>query len=198
MHNLLVRQPATLGALHNIVSLPMVVTPRASLTQSLHAHRHSDVTSFLPLSHLHAQIRKVLLTGCDYLGPQLGSACSHFGCLQVLAHKPLPPRPLSLLELVLSPKHVAVGRGVVAAVSDVRVRVRSARLQTPATEAAPAAVAGQREAAVEVEECGAALRAFKCQQRVDDVSPGMVDLRQQQRRQQQQQHPNKRSSSGAR
>ena len=89
------------------------------------------------------------------------------------------------MELVLSPKHVAVGRGVVAAVGNVSVRVRSARLQTPATEAALAAVAGQREAAVEVEECGAALRALECQQRVHDVSPGVVDLqarRQQQRR----------------
>ncbi len=73
-----------------------------------------------------------------------------------------------------------------------RVRVRSTRLQTPTTEAAFAAVAGQREAAVEVEECGAALRALEGQQRVHNVSPGMVDLqarRQQQR--QQQQHPNK-------
>ena len=82
--------------------------------------------------------------------------------LPTAGRPPFAARTRAHLELGVSAVDAAPFK-VLVAVGDVAVRILSAVPEAPGTEAAPAAVAGEREAALKVHKCLAAARALERQ-----------------------------------
>ena len=84
------------------------------------------------------------------------------------------PSTAPLLHQAVAAEHTAAGLQVAVTVGHVRMCVRTTVRQTPCTEAAAAAVAGEGAAAVEVQERGATAGALLIQQ-LPQLCGGGVD-----------------------